>query len=1111
MTGFVVSRARAHRLLLGAALLTVVLTTAVLATFTAYSGALGDAALRHVLGEPRYAADTALIVKADTQPAGERAAADAAVREGARKTFDGLPVTVRTLRRSGPYALPRSLRPAGHRSDDPELTHFAALDLGQVRLTAGRFPATAPGDVEAALPETAARALRLKPGARLTLADRLGGRPVRVRITGLYRPVTVTAPYWKLDDLLGRGVKEVGFTTYGPLLAAPATVTGGRVSGGPQAWLASADFSTVTTGRIGALREAAAEGSVALRTSGPPGTTMSVTSLPDVLDRIERSLLVSRSTLTVVALQLVLLAGYALLLVARLLAAERAAETALLRARGASRARIVGLAATEALLLAVPAALVAPLLAGPLTTLLAGHGPLARIGLRLAVPAAGGPAVWLTAAGVALGCALTATLPAPGGAKGTRTRAAGARRTARSLLRPGRAASAGPARTRTRRDLLPSAGRAGADLGLLVVAGVAYWQLDRQSTGAVSADRSGALGIDPLLVAAPALALLAGTVLTLRLLPPVARLAERWAAAGRGLPAALAGWQFSRRTARGAGPVLLLVLAVALGMLAVGQAASWKGSQNDQADFRAGVPVRVTDGGTGGPGRSDLYATVPGVREAAPAVRTGQSLSGDRTATALALDTGHVADALLIRGDLTDVPAPKLLAGLASGGAAAGTAVPSGTAELRLSAVLRDSVPSGTAPDVTVSFEDRFGVPFQLPADRLVPDGRPHTLTVALPSPLGRVTLTGFKLYLSQPHGSGEEHRLTLRELTAVTAGGQARRLALPVRWKTAVDTDGNGFPGPRTSPTRPKAATGTTPSFTYRTGYIPGDDRWSAASLTYRFQVPQPVPHEVAAVATDRYLDSVGAHTGQRVEVVFGGQNLPVRLVRSVRALPTTVDPALSGDHDGGAVLFDLRAANQVLQARYGEGAAPTEWWLDTAPGRAAAVAASLRALPDVDPGQVVVRDEIAAELRDDPFGAGPTAAFTAAAVVAAVLAAVGFAVGAAGSLRAREAEFAVLRALGAPRRRLARSIAAEQAVLVGLALAVGVALGAVLARSVLPLIVLTGEATRPVPELVVRLPYGQVAVLLVAVAVPPLAVTAVLSARRANPARSLREQGGE
>ncbi|MYS32130.1 FtsX-like permease family protein [Streptomyces sp. SID7804] len=117
----------------------------------------------------------------------------------------------------------------------------------------------------------------------------------------------------------------------------------------------------------------------------------------------------------------------------------------------------------------------------------------------------------------------------------------------------------------------------------------------------------------------------------------------------------------------------------------------------------------------------------------------------------------------------------------------------------------------------------------------------------------------------------------------------------------------------------------------------------------------------------------------------------------------------------------------------------------------------------------------------------------------------------GAAGSLRERSAEFAVLRALGASRRRLARVVLVEHGVLVGLALAVGVLLGTVLARSVIPLIMLTGEAGRPVPEVLVELPPLRVAVLLAAVSAAPLLVTAVLALRRADPVTSLRERGGE
>lgn len=1120
MTGFVVSRARAHRLLLGSALLTVLLTTAVLATLTAYSGAIGDAALRHVLNDPRNGSATALVVKADV-PVGERAAADAAVREGARRTFDGLPVTVRTLRRSGPYALPRSLRPAARRSGDPDLTYFAALDHTQVRPTAGRLPGRTAGEIEVAVPQTAARALGLGPGDRLTLADRLGEGRVRVRVTGLYRPSTASAPYWRLDDLLGRGVKKAGFTTYGPLLADPSVLAAGRVSTGGTSWLASAGFDTMTTGRTGELREAVGTGSGRLRkATALRGATAVTTSLPDVLDRIDRSLLVARSTLLIVALQLVLLGGYALLLVARLLSAERAAGTRLLRARGASRPRIAALAGAESLLLALPAALCAPFLAGPLTTLLTAHGPLARLDLRLALPPAGSPGVWLVAVAVALGCALTVTLPAltgaheePSGRRGRRGAESGRTHRPHVPRLRGRR-SAGPPGARPRRaggGLVPTPLRAGADLGLLAVAGVAYWQVRQQGSGGVATDRSGSLGVDPLLVAAPALALLAGTVLTLRLLPPVARLAERWAAAGRGLPAALAGWQFSRRTARAAGPVLLLVLAVALGMLAIGQGASWNRSQDDQADFRAGAPVRVLDAGQGGLGRTEAYAALPRVRGAVPVARGEQGLSGDRTATVLALDTAHAANALLMRPDLADEPVPKLLAGLTPEDSPVGARVPAHTARLRLTASLRSSTGPGTTAEVTVRLEDAAGVPYSLPAGLLPADGHPHTLVLGLGSADGPALLTGLRLDMPQPAERAEQHRFTVRDLTAEGTDGTRHPLTLPASWTTAVETGGAAVPSPRTDPARPRTVSTRPLAFSYGTGYLPDADMWTVASVSVRLQVARPAPPEVRAVATDRFLTSAGARTGQRLDVTVGGESLPVRIVRSVRALPTTGTPAASAEHDGGAVLVDLRAANRALQARYGENATPNEWWLRTAPGDAARVAASVRALPDVDPEQVVVRDEIAAELREDPFGAGPTAAFTAAAVVAAALAAVGFAVGAAGSLRAREADFAVLRALGAPRRRLARTVAAELAVLVGLALVVGAALGTVLARGVLPLIVLTGEATRPVPGLLVLLPPGQVALLLAGVAAAPLAVAVVTALRRADPARALRGQGGE
>ncbi|QNE77350.1 FtsX-like permease family protein [Streptomyces finlayi] len=1098
MTGFVFLRVRAHRLLLAAAVLAVLLTTSVLAALTAFSGSIGDAALRHSLTH-RSAASASLVISAQVDRE-QREEADTAAREAARASFAGLPVSVRTLEHSGPYALPRGLQDPAARRGDPDLTQFASLDRSRVRLTAGRMPDSGSGGtggtVQVALPATAAEILKVRPGTRLTLTDRLGDKPLDVLVTGLYEAADQADQYWQLDPLGGRGVREVVFTTYGPLLTDPAVLGSGRISAGETSWLAGADFRTVTTDRMDALHQASADVPRALLAAEPFEGGASVrTSLPTVLEQIEKALLVSRSTLMIVAVQLVLLAGYALLLVARLLSSERGGETELLRARGGSRGRIISLAAIEALMLAVPAAVVAPLLAGPLVRLLAERGELARIGVRLGDTASG--TVWLVAAGVALACALAVVAPALSSGGTGRGRAAA----------------------------LPAPVRAGGDVGLLLIAAVAYWQLDRQTgafgSGTLSGDRDGELGIDPLLVAAPALALLAGTVLTLRLLPPVARLAERRAASGRGLATALAGWQFSRRPLRGAGPVLLLVLSVAMGMLAIGQSASWDRSQGDQADFRSGASVRMAGVPNPDPAKADPYSTLSGVREAAPAYRTSTELSGERTAQILALDTAHADEHLMLRGDLADRSPAKLLSALAPPrNGRPGLVLPKGSTRLSFdlriaeTSARKGASPSGLTLRTGVLLEDRFGLPYRALVGPVPADGRPHTVSVPVSASAG-LAVTGFELDGRPPVGRSEEHRLTVTGLRGVTDGGE-QPVSVPdgLRWRAALTV---GVPGEEqpAHTLRPTAPAGTALSLTYGTGFMSAEEaRWLPPTNSVRVTVVRPKAPALNAVATDAFLKASGAEKGQSVAVPLGGEQIRVKIADVVRQLPTT-GPAAAGSSagpvvgDGGALLLDLKALARVYAQQSASHLGPTEWWLSTGPGDAAKVAARLRALPDTDPAQVHVRDEVAEDLVGDPLGAGPQSALLAVAVVAAALAAVGFAVSAVGSQRERSAEFAVLRALGAPRRRLARMIAAEQGVLIAIGLLAGLALGAVLTRAVVPLIVLTGQAAQPVPAVLVHLPVRQVTGLLAGVAAVPLLIVAAIALRRADSAVSLRHQG--
>ncbi|MFH8498076.1 FtsX-like permease family protein [Streptomyces coeruleorubidus] len=1109
MTGLLLLRLRAHRLLLTVALLAVLLTTSVLAALAAFSGSVGDAALRGTLGG-RAAASASLVIEADVPREG-REEARRAVERGAREAFGGLPVTVRTLERSGPYALPRSLQDADARAGEPDLTHLAALDRSRIRLVSGTLPGRAPATraaaVPVALPEAAADRLKLPPGARLTLTDRLGGEPLRARVTGVYRVADSSDPYWQADALGGQGVRTVAFTTYGPLLADASVLASGRTSEDGTGWVATADYRTFTTDGIGALRAAAVRAAGALREDPALGGDADVrTGLPEVLDRTGRALLVSRSTLLVVSVQLVLLAGYALLLVARLLDTERAGENELLRARGGSRGRIAGLAALEALLLAVPAALCAALLSGPLARLLARWSSLDGIGLRLdAVPAGG---VWLAAGGVAAACAV-------------------------AVVAPALAATAGaPVRLRRVRAVTAAAPvRAGADVGLLLIAGVAYWQLDRQTEatggGVLSRDRAGELGIDPLLVGAPALALLAGTVLTLRLLPFAARLAERRSASGRGLPTALAGWQFSRRPLRGAGPVLLLVIAVTTGMLAIGHGASWDRSQDDQADFRTGASVRVLDPRPGSPGQTGLYTALPGARDAAPAHRAALGLSGDRDATVLALDTSRAGDGMLMRGDLAGEPPAKLLRALAPPARDEHRAVrlPGGTRRLALDARITDvrtrtgRSPSDRAPLLTVVVEDRYGITYRLGAGNVPVDGRVHRVTLDLDmtatgrraAPAGPLRLTGLQLDDASPAGRAERHRFTVERLLATGRDGSARTVPVPsgTRWQGGRTVTENGAVVARTA-AKPAVA-GTAPlAVSYDTGAGAGESFSAAPVYTVRVDTAgAEAPRSLLAVATRDFLRAAGAGPGDTIDVPLAGEQLRVRIVRSVEELPTTATGLDGETMAGGALLLDLRAVDAVLARRGSAPLTPTEWWVSAAPGKTAEVAAALRARPDLEPQQVLVRDETAAELLRDPLGAGPRSALTAVAVAAAALAAGGFAVSAAGARRERSAEFAVLRALGTPRRDLARLVATEQSLLIGAGLLAGLGLGTVLTRAVVPLIVLTSDAARPVPPVLVELPLSRVALLLAGVAAPLLLIIAASALRRAEPVAALRHQG--
>ena len=294
------------------------------------------------------------------------------------------------------------------------------------------------------------------------------------------------------------------------------------------------------------------------------------TDLPAILATAERSLLVSRTGVVLLSVQLVVLAVYAVLLSASLLTEHRQGGNAMLRLpRGGNGAdRRAG--AHRGPGPHRPGRLLAPWLAVAALRAFNVVGPLAVIGLSIA------PSVTIdayVAAAVAAGiCLVALTLP---GVLAARSHAV--------PVTSGRAETTGIGR------------RFGIDIALVAIAGLGLWQL-RLYGAPLTRSIQGTIGLDPLLVAAPAIGLLAGALFALRIIPLVAQLLERVTTRGRGLVPSLGSRQLARRPLRYTRAALLLMLAMAIGVFAVSYTWTWTASQQDQATFQIGTDLRVQPG-----------------------------------------------------------------------------------------------------------------------------------------------------------------------------------------------------------------------------------------------------------------------------------------------------------------------------------------------------------------------------------------------------------------------------------------------------------------------------------------------------------------------------------
>ncbi|MGK5683571.1 FtsX-like permease family protein [Actinoplanes sp. URMC 104] len=887
-------------------------------------------------------------------------------------------------------------------------------------LVAGRWPraATRAGGQETAVLQSTARLLGLKVGSRVRLGSELGRSPkpgLDLTVVAVVRPLQDAG--WDRDPLGGAGYDPdpVESTSarpmhaYGPFLIELGTLLSGGSAISRLEITARPDLSAptrpgldrMTTSLLGADR----------RLQGTLGERVDflrvASQLPQVLLRSREQQQLTSGTVLALTLIGLALTAIALTLAGRLSTGVRTAESDLLTALGTSRGQFTAVAAAEAGAVAA----VAVALAVPLSSLLyAGLTrvpPLSGAGLTAPVTVSGVQVLVVVCGAVALAALLVGMAARP-------------------------AAGAGD---RRHRELLA---RSGADVLLLGLAAVGWWQLHDQPAAA-------GYRADAVRVLAPTLILAAGSALTLRLVPPLLRGLERLASRARGFTLPLAAAGAARRPqALAAG--LLICLGCAAATFGTAFGSTWNTSQHDQADLSVGTDLALALTAAPVTGQSaTVGAATGGVISpvAEQNIVVGQWLGDASSSPAMvAVDTREAGSLLRGRVGHGDGWA-GVTRTLAPPAVVSGVALPEGSTPV-LTGSTSGTLPVFVTPQLLL--EDGTGLRTTCAGATVPLDGRAHPVRGCAPMP--GLRLIGVTLPVTGETGIQYVTRLdATMTLPAPSASAWNGQSASPAS-KQLVD------PAAAVSGTRLRL--GATVSF--------ADPAPSSRVLVATaFADPGPVP----VVVSSRLAAEVGARRGSALSFVVDQTPVDATVAEVVAEVPSA---------PGGATLLaDLDWLTRAMAVRGNADSPVTGWWVGE-PARADAA----ERLGGLHLGAVTTRAGEAERLTGSPLRASFPAVLRVLVVAAVVLLLGGVLLQVTYDMQLRAVEVARLRGLGVSRRGIRAALLGEHAVIVLPLLAAGAAVGAVATWLIAPLLIRSDTGAAAVPAAVAHWPWAAEGLLL-------------------------------
>ena len=823
------------------------------------------------------------------------------------------------------------------------------------------------------------------------------------------------------------------------------------------------------------------------------------TGLDDALIEYDQRLFFSRLPMFIVLILIAFVILYYVATMSSILVENQRSEVAQFRSRGSDTSQILTVFIMEGAMIALLAAIVAPVIAA-LTISLLGLTP-AFFGLT----GGGLLSVEISPAAYAL-----STL---GGILGFLALLLPAIQASRFGITQQRQQSSRP-------TSLPTFQRYYLDVLLLLVAIFLFRQLTEQGS-VVARDVFGAAVADELLLAVPGLVLVASAMVLLRLFPLVMNLISKLFAKVLPVAAAMTVWQMSRQPTHYSRLSLLLVLTAGLGIFASSFSTTLQRSFEERILHVSGSDLRVVGVNrssasdevalmTGGRFAEEIaYESIPGV-DAASAVlkRAGRDLTRKQGGSfeMIALNHANFDNVAWFRGDFSDEPIGNLLARIRPD----------------------ESVRTGGGIELP---SDAVSIGARIRSDRIQPTLQVVArLTNALDQQtdyaLGLVTSSDW-ITLDVPLAfQGRENFLANGPIRLSALYIEQSNLNVPLKPGTVlfddlhVTTGGgqqvllDGFDSIDAWSLLKTSETSISDELQASSEVF--DDVAGAAVFTWARGEPltprgifvgeEPPPIKV--LASQAFLSRENHRVGDEFEVSIDRARIPVSIVGAVDLFPSVTSdlkPYLIADISALNAFATSGVADQPFL--------PEELWIaSSTTGKAReSLLESLKSVEGFGSTNVLDREERfrAKDASVDPLiDAGWRALLFIAFSAVLLLSCLGFLVHAYSSFRSRQVQFALMRTTGLSGRQLMMMMWLEQTVIIALGLALGTWMGSRLGATIIPFLGHDDFGGKVIPPFVMVIDWPALlityAIMLVIFAVITLAL--ILLIRRLSISRILR-----